>query len=626
MDLNRLYNRVPRLTPSRAKFQPIAAAFLAMGSLSGVADAADYRDDIGYTALAAELGAAKPTGSGVVAGQTEAPIQSGTNYIYMPELGNAEFVGKTLTDVSATNPAGQNSGHATAVAKQFYGSITSIATAINAISVYNANTWLGSDYLRTPVSGAGQQPLSNAVRVWNHSWVGSAGATYDPGVLRRLDWTIIRDEIVVAVGLQNGGSNPALLNSAYNAIGVGRSDAGHASGTPAVDTVYTAGRAKPDLVAPEYSTSLATPIVSSVAALLVETGHANPALSTDPVSQSSTNRAGGVIRNAERAEVVKAALMAGAQRTTANVYGANITDYRVDAANQLANGLDRRFGAGQVNVANSYHIIAAGEKNSLEDSAAGGGLAGLQGFDYDPHFGGTNSSNTTGTYNLPVQAVNAEFRFALVWDLFVNGGSANYFNSTSVLYNFDVYLYDVSNTASPVLVASSASTTENTENLYLTLTAGHAYQVQVKRAAAQAAVDWHYAAAWQLVPLVPDADGDGIADSLDNCPLTANPGQADGDGDGVGDACDNCTVVANPTQLDADGDGYGNICDADLNNSGLVTTADFGILRSVLGEPASASPTAAAADLNGSGTVTTADYAIMRLAIGLPPGPSALVP
>jgi hypothetical protein len=35
-----------------------------------------------------------------------------------------------------------------------------------------------------------------------------------------------------------------------------------------------------------------------------------------------------------------------------------------------------------------------------------------------------------------------------------------------------------------------------------------------------------------------DTDGDGHADTADNCPLAANPDQADGDQDGAGDLCD----------------------------------------------------------------------------------------
>ena len=100
----------------------------------------------------------------------------------------------------------------------------------------------------------------------------------------------------------------------------------------------------------------------------------------------------------------------------------------------------------------------------------------------------------------------------------------------------------------------------------------------------------------------------------------------DADNDGVLDGVDNCRLVANANQLDANGDGYGNLCDADLNNSGIVTTADYALLRSVLNQSAGSSATAAAADLNGSGTVTTADFALLRAALNAAPGPSGFKP
>ena len=75
-----------------------------------------------------------------------------------------------------------------------------------------------------------------------------------------------------------------------------------------------------------------------------------------------------------------------------------------------------------------------------------------------------------------------------------------------------------------------------------------------------------------------DGDGDGIADSIDNCPVTANANQADDDGNGIGNACeangapdadgdgrpdtaDNCLSVWNVNQADDDRDGLGNVCD-----------------------------------------------------------------
>jgi len=71
-----------------------------------------------------------------------------------------------------------------------------------------------------------------------------------------------------------------------------------------------------------------------------------------------------------------------------------------------------------------------------------------------------------------------------------------------------------------------------------------------------------------------DSDGDGVADTADNCPNVPNPDQADADGDGLGDVCDNCPTNSNPDQTNTDGDGMGNVCDPDDDNDGVLDGAD----------------------------------------------------
>jgi MYXO-CTERM domain-containing protein len=117
-----------------------------------------------------------------------------------------------------------------------------------------------------------------------------------------------------------------------------------------------------------------------------------------------------------------------------------------------------------------------------------------------------------------------------------------------------------------------------------------------------------------------DSDGDGVDDSLDNCPAVANAGQEDADADGLGDACDpcpadptddfdgdglcadvdNCPAVNNPNQEDDDSDGLGDACDDcpyDPNND----SDGDDICADVDNCPTQANPDQADADGDGLG-------------------------
>jgi len=562
-------------------------------TLASPANGPAYRADIGYARLQQELGASIPAGTDVVVSQVETPTTEGGPPAWMPDTLNAEFTGKAIANESNA-PAGLYSAYATAVGGDFYGSSRSIAPAIPSIGVFSAGNWLGGGYLQTVPSTGGPAPEASTSRITNHSWVGTA-SNFDTWVLRRLDWLVETDEAIQVVAVDNGDGNTSnnlgLLTSAYNAIAVGRSDGLQLLGSAGVDGTYIAGRARPDIVDPADSTLSTTPRVAAAAALLVETGHANPTLSSDPVAASVTNRAGVLVRNAERSEVIKAALMAGADRVTHNKTSTNLAAYRGTPANQTDNGLDRRYGAGQLNVRNSYWIIAGGEQGSTEDGNTAATVA-TRGFDYDPHFGGEGGSNSTATYPLPVQAQPALLTASLAWNLDIAGPAGNDFDATATLRDLNVELIDLGNGG--IVVASSASAIEDTENLRLVVPATAQYALRVTRTGS---FDWDYALAWQLLP---DTDADQAPDDADNC-----------------------STVANPTQCDSDDDGFGNRCDGDLNGNGITNAQDTTLFRAQLGQP-SAMPTYNKADLTCNGSVNAQDMTLFRGLLGSPPGPSGL--
>ena len=93
----------------------------------------------------------------------------------------------------------------------------------------------------------------------------------------------------------------------------------------------------------------------------------------------------------------------------------------------------------------------------------------------------------------------------------------------------------------------------------------------------------------------------------------------DTDGDGIADTQDNCSIVANADQRDTNADGFGNACDPDLNNDLIVNFGDLGLLRSVF---FGADPDA---DFNGDGAVNFTDLGVLRAFFFAAPGPGAAV-
>ncbi|MBN1906178.1 MAG: thrombospondin type 3 repeat-containing protein [Deltaproteobacteria bacterium] len=539
---------------------------------------ADWKGDVGYTKLSNELGLLLPDGSGIPVCHVEAAVTVNEESTWMPDPDNSAFSEKTLTDMTGA-PDGAYSSHATSVGRLLYGTSTSMAPGVTDILLYYAGHWMQNGYL---LYGYSYQPFTSDCRLANHSWVG--GYT-DPAegtseLLRRIDWAIDRDEYIQTVGINNNTSSTRpLLAAAFNVIPVGRTDGMHSRLTSAVDEIYTGGRNLPDIVAPQTTTSGATPMIGSAALLLMDKGHNDTALSTDPVMQYKTTRAGKVVYNAERVETIRAALMAGADRFTVNSSSADIKDYRLKEENRTANSLDARYGAGQVNIYNSYHIIAAGEQNSIEDG--GVQVSGFTGFDYDPSFGGLNSSNSTATYVIQPDSDHNLLTAALVWHIKIDGGTQYNFNDTATLYNLDMELYDQTTDET---IAVSASSGTNSEHIWVSLAPGHTYILKVKRATEQAAFVWDYGLAWRLEK---DTDLDMIPDEQDNCPKTANR-----------------------SQLDSDEDGYGNMCDCDLDNNDRVGAGDYWRWRLFSTINPSSAMWNADVDFNGNGVADSGDYAI----------------
>jgi len=472
------------------------------------------RDLIGYTALAAELGSEISDGSGTVVAMVEA--FNGGGSAYLPNAPSKIINDRGLPQEGQTSTT---SGHASGSGNIFFGG-ASTSQGTDNIDAYSAGFWLGGGGLNF---GGNSAPLTQSYHVSNHSYVVNGNSDFGTSeatdLLQRLDYYVDQNDSLVVAGSSNGNSTnlPLLLAPSFNALSVGRSSGGHGAGPT---TFYFAGRTKVDIVAPEVSTSSATPRVASVASFLVDAAGGDP--------------------DAIHVETLKATLLAGATKEEFPSWDRTTT-----------RPIDERFGAGEVNAYHSYKIQAGGQFEG--SSALGGSLVGDLGWDYSDSLESTQSVPER-YYRFEVgndQYLN-ELSIVLSWniDIIDDNSGFNRFSFTPEpnLVNLDLELLDTNGN----VVDASLSTVDNVEHIYIKDLAPGTYDLKLSGDA-----DSDFALAWRLngsaLPGDFDLDRDVDADDIDQ--FSGNLGQM---------------AQSELVKLDLDLDGMITQSDHDLHVTSLV--------------------------------------------------------
>jgi hypothetical protein len=315
----------------------------------------------------------------------------------------------------------------------------------------DAGDWFGTNYLNF---GAGLPVPESTQRVQNHSWI-STGA-FDADALeiqRRYDFALRRDNVLGVVGVNNGaGAVPPLLGNTYNGIAVGLSN-GNSSVGPSTGDVP--GRSKPDIVAPSSFTSFSTPLVAGAATLLVQTA--------DQLGNAS----------AGRIETIKSALLTGA---TKSEFASLAQPWTRTNNGSYVEPLDRRFGAGELNINNSHLILTAGQKNGTDL-----GLDGTIGWDLSTYVG--NGATRRYYVNIPA-GTDIQLTASATWlrRITPTGTGDNLFaTSDATLSLVQLRLFDTNPDLSlGSLIDSSLSPIDNVQYLYDTgLMSNHIYALEV---------------------------------------------------------------------------------------------------------------------------------------------------
>lgn len=423
--------------------------------------AGGWRNRVGWTHAKKRLKADMPMGRDIAVGQVEGSVNTG----YLADTRHKDLPGTGFIPESG---ASKLDGHATGVATRIAGP-RSAGQGVRSVHAWAVNDWIGPGYLN---AGSTDNPRDDhPARVFNHSWI-SPKSPNAPIVLRRIDYQVDTQDVLVVVGVNNQvGEIPDLLASAYNVISVGSPPGTHSD---ALTTTEGQGRCKPEIIAPGGLTSWSTGYITGVCAALLEFADRN-----------AEEDEAGRHKDATRSEVIKAVLLAGADRSAR-------------WSPPEGEPLDRKFGAGVVDIDRALVMLDAGhaEPDMPTKQRYGYSFATI-----DP--------GTLRTYAFTADVEQGQVGIALVWHRRVKGGKANLvneatgetreiWNPTAFLPNLNLGLIKTEADGSETMIAASASKVDNVELIHLPKLDPGNYTLRIVRSKDNADMPWDYAVAWRI--------------------------------------------------------------------------------------------------------------------------------
>jgi hypothetical protein len=456
--------------------QKKAALLLAATVLCGAVVHAQNLDMIGVNLLRTAV-ATNVDGTGIRVAQPEA--SEPTFEVNPAAVGQPASLFTYTSDAGSTNvfpnSVGTESGHADDVGNNFYGIPNGVATNVAQVDNFDAgyfvNNYVFSNLITLNDVVVNQSFTFSELSVSDQQQIDSA---YD-------DYSAQYKITFVSAANNYGEYNPPSSynttnvvppGTAYNCISVGA----YANATyynsigPTIDN----GRCKPDITAPAGATSYSTPQVAGAAAALMQA-----ALRGD--GGSDTNSAFDM-------RTIKALLLNGAVKPA-------------DWTNATSSPLDARYGAGVLNIFNSYEQLTGGKHGYIVATSVSTGathpptgdtgtVAVLSGWDFNTN---TSRSSYDGVnhyyFNATNGAGNATFTATatLVW---------NRHQYKTNINNLNLFLYNAANSN---LVTCSTSLVDNVEHIFVPQLAQGRYDLQVwKKGGATITTNETYALAFQF--------------------------------------------------------------------------------------------------------------------------------